>query len=172
MTYTILLLTPLVMIAGFAEPLFAGAGKHHAGTPEQLKPLAGLAGTWKGTSQEGKPAKAVYRLTSGGTSVEETLTMGDEPAMTTMYHADGDRLMATHYCSLGNQPRLKASSVAPDAKTVSFAFVDATNLKSLDDPHISRVQFDLQDKNHITQVWGWSEKGKEKELTLRLERAK
>ncbi|MDR4471533.1 MAG: hypothetical protein MRJ92_02410 [Nitrospira sp.] len=50
-------------------------------------------------------------LGSGGTTLTETLTPPDSPPMTTMYYSDGDQLMLTHYCSLNNQPRMRAAAV-------------------------------------------------------------
>ncbi len=96
-------------------------------------------------------------------------------------HRCGGLMLAEQYDDLHDYMRqaeslgwrcVNCGAVAPDGKSISFAFLDATNMKSPDDPHISRVRFDLQDKNHVTQVWGWSDKGKEMELTLKPERAK
>ena len=50
--------------------------------------------------------------------------------MISMFHLDGpNRLLITHYCSAGNQPRMQASS-SPDGKTITFTFVDATILQA------------------------------------------
>ena len=45
----------------------------------------------------------------------------------TVYHMDGDELVATHYCPQGNQPRL-VSDGAEDEGAIRFAFRDATDL--------------------------------------------
>ena len=37
------------------------------------------------------------------------MAMANHAEMITMYHPDGDGLALTHYCMLGNQPRMKAS---------------------------------------------------------------
>ena len=55
--------------------------------------------------------------------------------MTTMYHADKGEFMLTHYCALGNQPRMHAAMPKGDAKTLPFNFVDATNLATRTDAH-------------------------------------
>ena len=39
--------------------------------------------------------------------------------MISMFHVDGDRLLMTHYCSAGNQPRMKAAA-SPDRQTISW----------------------------------------------------
>lgn len=161
---------PILLLIGLI--LFPSSGQAAASSTPSLGPLTVLVGEWQATDPEGKPVTAVYRLASSGTSLEETLTMGEEPGMTTMYHSDGKGLMATHYCSLGNQPRMRTGPLAPDATTVSFDFVDATNLKSQDDLHIHSVQFVLRDENHVIQTWGWREQGKEKKLVLDLQRVR
>ena len=40
--------------------------------------------------------------------------------------ADGDALIATHYCAQGNQVRLRVSAVSPGR--VAFTYLDATNV--------------------------------------------
>ncbi len=65
--------------------------------------------------------------------------------MITMFHLDGaNRLMMTHYCGAGNQPRMQASA-SPDGKTLRFKFVDATNLESTESGHMDHVVIALLD---------------------------
>ena len=100
--------------------------------------------------------------------------MGESPeAMVTMYHLDGDRLMMTHYCSLGNQPRMRAKKMAKDDKTLSFAFVDATNLTSPKDSHMHNLVFAFKDDDHFAQEWTMWKEGKTEHIaTFEFERAK
>jgi len=46
----------------------------------------------------------------------------------TVYHMDGDALVATHYCPQGNQPRLESRGDV--AAEIRFAFRDVTDLDS------------------------------------------
>ncbi len=139
---------------------------------EALAPLHSLIGDWTGTAQDGKVIRASYQFTSGGTSLTETLAPEKEPAMTTMYHLDGNRLMLTHYCSLNNQPRMRANDYQAGDKTLTFTFVDATNLASPSDPHMHQVIFAFQDHDHFTQTWVLSKDGKDMPHIFHFERMK
>ena len=46
----------------------------------------------------------------------------------TVFHLDGDRLILTHYCMAGNQPRMQATSYDAKKGEIRFQFLDATNL--------------------------------------------
>ena len=124
-------------------------------------PLASLVGEWQGKDAEGKPMTVSYHWTGGGTSLVETMAMAEKPAMTTMYHTDKGSLMLTHYCKLGNQPRMRADVSEGDAKTLAFNFVDATNLAKPTDAHMHKMSFAFQDEDHFTQEWVLSKDGKE-----------
>src|SRR5947207_11511699 len=70
-----------------------------------LDKIKALAGTWK---TSGKPAMSVvFKPTSGGSAVIETMFPGSGEEMINLYTASGDTIMLTHYCMLGNQPRMK-----------------------------------------------------------------
>jgi hypothetical protein len=129
--------------------------------PSDFGPLASLVGEWQGKDPEGKPMTASYQWTGGGTSLVETMTKAEKPVMMTMYHADKGGLMLTHYCKLGNQPRMRADRPESDAKTLAFTFVDITNLAQPTDPHMQKVSFTFQDQDHFTQEWILSKDGKE-----------
>lgn len=130
-------------------------------TAPDFGPLASLIGEWQGKDPEGKPMNASYQWTGGGTSLVETMTKAQKPVMMTMYHADKGSLMLTHYCKLGNQPRMRADMPKGDAKTLAFNFVDVTNLANPTDPHMHKVSFTFQDQDHFTQEWILSKDGKE-----------
>jgi len=80
--------------------------------------------------------------------------------MISMFNLDGGRLLLTHYCSAGNQPRMVASA-SPDGKTITFDFLDATNLASPDAGHMNRVVVSILDANHHTEEWIYNDHGKE-----------
>src|SRR5277367_3577830 len=68
--------------------------------------LKSLEGAWEGTF-EGQPLHVSLRVTSKGNAILHEMSGGaggDDPI--TMFHMDGNRLLATHYCDAGNQPRM------------------------------------------------------------------
>ena len=124
--------------------------------------LKSLAGTWVGKTPSGEAVQETFRVTSNGSAVMSDIQ--GEGNMITMFHLDGDRLLMTHYCGAGNQPRMKASA-SPDGKTITFEFLDATNLPTPQTGHMHRVVFNLIDANHHTEEWTFLNHGKEvKEL--------
>jgi hypothetical protein len=81
--------------------------------------------------------------------------------MVTMYYPDGSRIMMTHYCSEGNQPRMRAQVPSGDVGSLAFAYVDATNLPSPDAEHMHKLVVRFQDADHFTQEWTHRKAGKE-----------
>jgi hypothetical protein len=129
---------------------------------QRFEALKKLAGDWVEVGKDGKPTDKLVssiRVTSAGSAVQETLFPGSDHEMVTMYHLDGADLVLTHYCSLGNQPRLKAEP-GGDVNTIVFKFVSATNLKSDDDHHINGATFTLAGKDHFKAAWVSCKEGK------------
>lgn len=58
--------------------------------------MKSLVGAWRGTA-EGKPVSVTHVLVSNGTALMETLDGDHDASMVTMYTADGDTILATHY---------------------------------------------------------------------------
>jgi hypothetical protein len=127
--------------------------------------LKSLAGSWEGKNAEGKPVQVSFRDTAAGSALMSEIHGHGPENMISMIHLDGpDRLMLTHYCGAGNQPRMTASG-SPDRKTITFDFVDATNLATPDAGRMQRVVFTVIDANHHTEDWTFADHGKEmKEL--------
>ncbi len=65
----------------------------------------------------------------------------------------------THYCGAGNQPRMQAS-VSPDGKTITFSFVDGTNIEP-GAGHMQKMVLTMLDDNHHTEDWTFIDHGKE-----------
>ncbi len=134
--------------------------------------LKALAGEWEGQRTDGVTVKVTYQVLGGGSTLVERTDAGDEPTMLTVYHLDNDDLRMTHYCSAGNQPRMKAASVRPDARVISFEFVDATNLQGPNDGYINSLTVTFEDSGNITQKWGWTKNGQQEYTVVTLTRVK
>jgi hypothetical protein len=130
--------------------------------------LKTLNGTWE-AKVNNKPVKVVFRTTSGGSAVLSEI-MGEEN-MITMFHMDNDRVLATHYCAAGNQPRMQAS-MSPDGNTITFTFVDGTNIASAKAGHMDRLVITMPDADHHSEDWTFALDGKEMKEHFELTRAK
>src|SRR5258708_781078 len=148
----------LSVLALLISSLGVGANSSASG-PVAFDQLKTLVGEWEGTNGAGK-VKATYTLASGGTVLMERLQSADEPEMITMYSADGDYIVVTHYCSQGNQPQMKPEIVSGKAQKFSFSLVRVTGLKTENDGHMIGLVLTLVDKDHFTHEWTYQEKGK------------
>ena len=141
-------------------------------TQKSFDKLKTLAGSWEG-AYEGKPMQVTLRVTSRGNALMHEMTMGgapDDPI--TMIHLDGDRLLLTHYCDAGNQPTM-AGAVSPDGNTVSFDFLNATNLLKSQPGHMQHVVFNFIDASHHTELWEFAmADGKQMSVLLDLKRSR
>ena len=124
--------------------------------------IKNMPGTWEGNTSMG-PVRVNFKVTSDGSAVMSEI-QGKEN-MISMFNMDGaNRLLLTHYCAMGNQPRMEAS-VSPDGKVITFNFVDATNLSAPDAGHMQKMILTFIDDNHHTEEWVFADHGKEhKEL--------
>ena len=115
--------------------------------------LKSLTGSWEGKSAQGKPLSVSFRDTAGGSALMSEIHGTGHENMITMFYLDGpNRLLMTHYCGAGNQPRMTATA-SPDGKTITFDFLDATNLATPDAGHMQRVVITVIDPNHHTEDW-------------------
>ncbi len=136
-----------------------------------LDALKALEGNWEGKNNQGQALKISFRSTADGSALMSEIHGVHKENMITMFHLDGNRLLMTHYCSAGNQPRMTAT-LAPDGKSVSFDFIDATNLASLEAGHMHHVVFAMPDANHHTEEWTFLDHGKGMKEMFTLERSK
>jgi hypothetical protein len=122
-------------------------------TQKSFDQLKTLTGSWEGKNSQGKPLQVVFRDTAGGSALMSEIKGEGHDDMISMIHLDGpNRLLMTHYCGAGNQPRM-AAIVSPDGKAFTFTFFDGTNLASPDAGHMQRVVFTILDANHHTEDW-------------------
>jgi hypothetical protein len=162
------LLIPLLALAAACSTVTKAIGTPYTDAETSkacFERIKSLAGDWSGQGTGGAesfPVEVNYRVTGGGSAVEETLFRGTPHEMITMYHLDGDRLMLTHYCAAGNQPRMIAtdSSTSGDATTIRFGFAGATNLASPSDGHMHDAEMTIEGKDKIRTRWTYYENEK------------
>jgi hypothetical protein len=129
--------------------------------------IKNMPGTWEGDTRMG-PVQVTFKVTAGGSAVMSEI-LGKED-MISMFNLDGpNRLLLTHYCAAGNEPRMQAS-VSPNGKVITFDFVDATNLATPDAGHMQRMVLTLIDDNHHTEEWTFVDHGKEMKEVFDLHR--
>ena len=105
--------------------------------------LKSLVGTWRNAERPASPLRVRFSLTASGTVLVEEWLRGTQPHSLTLYHRDGDTLIATHYCPQGNQPRLALE--AGKGPAIRFAFRDAMDLDAARESHQHALAFDLTD---------------------------
>jgi len=134
---------------------------------DQLKTLVG---TWEGKTPDAKTVQVTFRETSGGSALLSEITGHED--MITMFHMDGGRLMMTHYCGAGNQPRM-VGSMSPDGKAFTFNFLDATNVLPSQPGHMQHLTVAMLDPSHHTEEWSFlAQDGKQMRELFDLHRIK
>lgn len=166
-----------VLVAALTACLLLGADKPQSQNPgaeqlPQVQPPAGferltqLVGQWEGTEKtpEGEKRVAVeYALTSAGTAVVEKLYPGEPHEMLSIYHGDGSQILMTHYCALGNQPRMRLEK-GDNPKVLKFVYQDGTSMKSVKDPHMHQLTMTLEGKDRLVHEWVFFADGKQAEV--------
>lgn len=148
--------------------LFSAPVRAQDSSEEAFEKLKSLVGKWTGVGPSGLTLVVTYELVSGGQAVVETRVPKGEPSMVSIFHLDNDELMMTHYCSVGNQPRMKADLTSPG--TIEFSMIDVTGLSSENEGHMYGLRFDFDDPSHLRQLWTWREDGKNLPAAFTLER--
>jgi hypothetical protein len=170
------------LLAAALAPSAYGDDKHQHSLPPAptnagLEKMKTLVGTWVEADSDGKPTDkvvSVIKLTAGGSAVHETIFPGEPMEMVSVYTADGPDLAMTHYCVLGNQPRMKGNLLSAE-NAIQFDFAGGTNLDVKKDKHMHGATLKFVDADHI-QIEGiaWDNGAPAKEMcaTMKLVRKK
>ena len=150
----------------FASPVLLA----QSNAQKALDRFKSMVGTWQGKSPAGETSEVTYRLAAGGTAVMADMHMAGDDMMS-MYYVNGDDLLMTHFCPTNNQPRMKAV-ISPDLNTVSFDFMDATNLRGPNAGHMHRAVFLFSDAGHYTEEWTWKQAEKSSTMHFEMQRKK
>ncbi len=138
--------------------------------------LTALEGDWVLLDEDGRETDTVgatFRLTAGGSALVETMFPGDGHEMVNMYHADGDRVLMTHYCAAGNQPRLEVLAT-DDENRLELRFESITNLATPQANHMHQAEYVFQGNDRLTTRWRNMANGEltEETTTIELKRRK
>lgn len=133
-----------------------------------FKQLTSLVGDWVGV-YEGTPIKVQYTLTADGSALMLVEQPGDPDAMITMFTVDGDHVVATHYCSAHNQPRMTTIGPGDLAHGVVFSLMGVTGLKTPDDWHNTGLTV-RRDENQLIHQWTYQYNGRIGTRVFRFER--
>ena len=103
-----------------------------------------LEGDWRGPGMPGMPpAHSIFRLTSGGSAVQETIFPGTKMEMLSVYHMNKGELLMTHYCALGNAPQVKLNARKSTSTELIFDFDGGTNFNPRRDMHMHSLVLKL-----------------------------
>jgi hypothetical protein len=169
-----------LMLIGFSGAWVRGddkANKAPATNHLALEKMKKLAGTWVEADKDGKPTDkvvSVIKVTAGGSAVKETLFPDQPMEMVSIYHMDKNDLVMTHYCMLGNQPRMKADPKSP-ANQIRFLFDGGTNFDPKKDMHMHEGTLTFIDDDHIEMsgvAWVNGKPAEDHCVTMKLVRKK
>lgn len=120
---------------------------HASIADDRLDRLKALVGEWEGDDADGDGVadfEVHYRLTGGGHAVIGTQFPGTPMEMVNLFHLDGDDLILTHYCAIGNQPRLKLETSDEDDAPLHFTFQSGSNMASRNDQHMGELVMTIE----------------------------
>lgn len=141
------------------------AAGHSCSAKVSLDSIKKLAGYWETRPEgAGTPKESViYKVTSGGSIVEEILFPGTAHEMLSVYHQDGKNLAMTHYCMIGNQPTLTATG---GENSLDFEFSGGPNIDPQKDHVMRSMKLTFVAENHIRQEWTSTAHGKQAEVKV------
>ncbi len=148
-----------------------------------------LAGTWIGTSQASSseiptealphkgnpwPGQVTLRVTSRGNALVHEMwnpQLPDDPTRydhpTTVIYLDGDRLVLTHYCDMGNRPHM-VGIPSPTGDAVSFDMVEVSG--PLMAGYMNHVVFTQNGRDRHTEDWTATVGGKIAKFHIEMQR--
>ncbi|MBI2871468.1 MAG: hypothetical protein HYY14_07165 [Candidatus Omnitrophica bacterium] len=158
-----------IILVSFLSALLSGAISKAA--EEEMPPrppssaeferLKGLVGEWEGTSvKDGKEEKVKvrYELTSGGSVLLERFCVGTPSEMVSVYHDRAGRLEMTHYCMLGNQPRMVLNESS--GTNWKFQLAADTDIDVAHEQHMHGLEISLADGGgQMNQSWNCYKEG-------------
>ena len=163
----------LGVVAFSAAPAAAAPAPAKPAPAAAYERLRALVGTWTAPlATPGKQLQVSFKLISNDSTLLETYVTPSGRETITVFHMDGPRLLATHYCAQGNQPRLALIRATDAPAQWIFDFVDATNLATPQSSHLHHLEVAVTDADHFTMVETYRENGKDDPETHQFSRVK
>jgi hypothetical protein len=155
---------PGLTLALVAVATFATANAKTTGgidTKTAFARMKSLSGDWTGPKMMGHRMDMNFRVIAGGSAVLATCFAGTPMEMITVYYINDGKLVQTHYCILGNQPRMKLNDKTSTPDTLVFDFAGGDNIKATKmNMHGETLHF--SGRNRIESTCTSEEKGKPK----------
>jgi len=141
-----LLLVPILFTASAQADSITAA--------QRFEDIKALAGKWRGYTDDNKKEilDVEFKLLSHGSAVVQIMMAGTNTEMLRVYNRDGDKVMLTHYCSLGNQSHMAAAPTT-DKKQFNFVFVEGTNFTTKDDMHLHNVSLTIKNDKELLETY-------------------
>ena len=142
-----------------------------------MEKLAKLEGDWTLLDENGEETGMIgstFRMTSAGSVLVEVMAPDEGHEMFNMFHADGERVLMTHYCAAGNQPRMEVRAT-DDEDRLELRFESVTNLSSPDENHMHHAEYIFRGEDRLTTRWWSMQDGKvdeESHVTIEMKRKK
>ena len=146
-------------LAAAAQSLVPAAPAGKADPKAAFERLKALAGDWTGEVKGVGPAAVTWRVISNGSAVVEEIFPGAEHEMMTVYTLDAGRLVATHYCAAGNQPRF-ALGPKSTAGELFLDFTGGANVVPAKDTHMHSGRIKFVDADQLETEWSLWQGGK------------
>jgi len=123
---------------------------------EVMPRLTALDGEWEMMQEDGSWGPGpVFAVSSNGSVVREIMMPGSPHEMTNLYHMDGTDIVATHYCAVGNQPRMVARGVeqTPEGPAIDFGLDSVSNFRPSHTHVMGGLELVFVDDNTLHQRW-------------------
>ena len=152
-------MTSRLLMFGVAMTVFSlAANAANAADGEGIMSrLAALEGDWILLDENGEETDIIgssFRLTSAGSALMERMFPDNAEGheMLNVFHADGERVLMTHYCGAGNQPRLEVIAT-DDENRLELQFESITNVSSPDEDHMHQAEYVFHGNDRLTTHW-------------------
>lgn len=161
----------LVVVLAVALPLTIAA-EPGPDARQAFDRLKTLVGTWDATDRDNPAFKetVTYALTGRGTTLLERFEASPAGVghMLTAYHMDVGRLVLTHFCGAGNQPRMRLRAASD--RQVAFEMYDITNLADPKAYHSTAVEVTFAGEDRVEVTYRGVQAGREITQVFQLSR--